>query len=61
MDDYLITFREMLSLRGLSDHTLKGYCTYIRAYLDYLEKILHKFPEESRFLHPGLQVRKTGL
>lgn len=46
MDNYLTTFREMLSLRGLSDHTLKGYCTYIRAYLDYLQKVLCKRPED---------------
>ena len=46
MDNYLITFREMLSLRGLSGHTLKGYCTYIRAYLDYLQTVLHKLPED---------------
>ena len=46
MDNYLTTFREMLSLRGLSDHTLKGYCTYIRAYLGYLQAILHKLPED---------------
>lgn len=42
---YLVTFREMLSLRGLTDHTLKSYCTYIRAYLEYLSNILHKKPE----------------
>ncbi len=30
MDKYLNTFREMISLRGLTDHTLKNYCTYIR-------------------------------
>lgn len=36
MDNYLNSFREMISLRGLTDHTLKNYCTYIRAYLDYL-------------------------
>ncbi len=35
MDEYLTIFREMISLRGLTDHTLKNYCTYIRAYLDY--------------------------
>ena len=39
MDKYLDSFREM-SLRGLTDHTLKNYCTYIRAYLDYLTYIL---------------------
>lgn len=46
MDKYLDSFREMISLRGLTDHTLKGYCTYIRAYLDYLSTILHKSPED---------------
>lgn len=46
MDKYLITFREMLSLRGLTDHTLISYCTYIRAYLDYLSAFLHKAPED---------------
>ena len=46
MDKYLNTFRELISLRGLADHTLKSYCTYIRAYLDYLTNILHKAPED---------------
>lgn len=46
MDKYLNTFREMISLRGLTAHTLKNYCTYIRAYLDYLSLILHKSPED---------------
>ena len=46
MDNYLNSFREMISLRGLTDHTLKNYCTYIRAYLDYLSTFLHKLPED---------------
>ena len=46
MDKYLDSFREMISLRGLTDHTLKSYCTYIRAYLDYLSNILCKVPED---------------
>ena len=46
MDNYLYSFRKMISLRGLTDHTLKSYCTYIRTYLDYLNNILHKSPEE---------------
>lgn len=46
MDNYFNSFREMISLRGLSDHTLKSYCTYIRAYLDYLHNFLHKLPED---------------
>lgn len=46
MDNYFNSFREMISLRGLADHTLKSYCTYIRAYLDYLQNFLHKLPED---------------
>lgn len=46
MDNYLISFREMISLRGLTDHTLINYCTYISAYLKYLELFLHKLPED---------------
>ena len=46
MDDYLNTFREMISLRGLTDHTVKSYSTYIRVYLDYLTNILQKMPED---------------
>lgn len=46
MDKYFNSFREMISLRGLTDHTLTSYCTYIRSYLDYLSDILHKQPEE---------------
>ncbi|WP_281845482.1 phage integrase N-terminal SAM-like domain-containing protein [Sellimonas catena] len=36
----------MISLRGLTDHTLTSYSTYIRSYLDYLHSVLHKLPEE---------------
>lgn len=46
MDEYFITFREMISLRGLTDHTVKSYSTYIRAYLDYLNHVLHKMPAD---------------
>ncbi len=46
MDKYFNSYREMISLRGLADHTLKSYCTYIRSYLDYLSDILHKQPED---------------
>ena len=45
--DYLSVFREMISLRGLTHHTLKSYCTYIRAYLDFLSNVLHKLPEDA--------------
>lgn len=46
MDEYLKLYREMISLRGLTDHTVKSYSTYIRAYLDYLNRVLHKKPED---------------
>lgn len=46
MDEYLFQFREMISLRGLTDHTVKSYSTYIRTYLTYLSNFLHKRPEE---------------
>lgn len=46
MDKYFNLYREMISLRGLSDHTLKSYCTYIRSYLDYLQNSLKKNPED---------------
>lgn len=46
MDRYFNSYREMISLRGLTDHTLKSYSTYIRSYLDYLQNVLHKLPED---------------
>ena len=36
----------MISLRGLTDHTIIFYSTSIRAYLDYLACILHKQSED---------------
>ena len=44
--DYFKVYREMISLRGLTDHTVKSYSTYIRSYLDYLQAVLHKQPED---------------
>ena len=46
MQKYLDTFKQMISLRGLTKHTIRSYSTYIRAYLDYLETVLHKKPED---------------
>ena len=40
--DYLELFKEMLFLRGLTDHTVKSYSTYIRAFLEYNDSHLHK-------------------
>lgn len=37
----------MISLRGLTDYTIKSYGTYLSAYLNYLETILPtKRPED---------------
>lgn len=44
MDKYFNSYREMISLRGLTDHTIKSYATYIKAYLAYLSSILSKSP-----------------
>lgn len=46
MQKYLDTYIQMISLRGLTDHTIKSYCTYLGAYLNYLETVLHKLPED---------------
>lgn len=46
MDNYLKQFWEMISLRGLTGHTIKSYSTYIRAYLVYLSNVLGKLPED---------------
>ena len=46
MQKYLDTFKQMIALRGLTDYTIKSYSTYIIAYLDYLETILNKIPED---------------
>ena len=46
MQKYLDTFKQMIALRGLTDHTIKSYSTYICAYLDYLDNVLHKNPED---------------
>lgn len=46
MDDYLNSFREMLSLRGLTEHTVTSYSTYISAYLQYLSDIIHTSLED---------------
>ena len=35
MDKYFNSYREMISLRGLTDHTIKSYSTYIKAYFEF--------------------------
>ena len=44
--DFLKRYQKMISLRGLTDHTMKSYCTYIRAYLEYLDSI-NKYPSQA--------------
>lgn len=46
MDKYFNSYREMISLRGLTDHTIKSYSTYIKAYFEYLTDVIHKSPED---------------
>ena len=46
MDKYFNSYREMISLRGLTNHTIKGYSTYIKAYFDFLSNVIHKSPED---------------
>ena len=46
MQKYFENFQQMITLRGLTEHTVSSYSTYIRSYLYYLENILHKKPED---------------
>ena len=44
--DFLKKYHNMIALRGLTDHTIKSYSTYMRAYLDYISDKLHKYPSQ---------------
>ena len=44
--DYLKRYQKMISLRGLTDHTMKSYQTYNSAYLDHIGNTLHKTPSQ---------------
>lgn len=46
MQKYFETYKQMISFRGLTNHTVISYSTYIHAFLDYLETVLHKLPED---------------
>lgn len=46
MQKYLDTYKQMISLRGLTEHTITSYSTYLKAYLYYLETRLLKLPED---------------
>ena len=43
--DYFASYRQMIALRGLTDHTVTSYSTYVSAYLEFLASVLHKSPE----------------
>ena len=40
MNKYFNSYRKMISLRGLTDHTIKSYSTYILAYFDFLTDVI---------------------
>lgn len=46
MNSYINRYRKMISFRGLTDHTLKSYTTYISAYLTYVNEQLNKSPKD---------------
>lgn len=46
MQKYIEHFNQMISLRGLTDHTLKSYTSYLNCYLHYLLTSLNKQPED---------------
>lgn len=46
MDKYFNSYREMISLRSLTNHTIQGYSTYIKAYFEFLTDVIQKSPEE---------------
>lgn len=46
MNKYFNSYRKMISLRGLTDHMIKSYSTYILAYFDFLTDVIHKSPED---------------
>lgn len=45
--DFFKQYRDMISLRGLTNHTVKSYSTYIAAYLDYSKNVLHTCPSQA--------------
>ena len=47
--DYLKRYKKMISLRGLTDHTMRSYTTYITAYLDFISNRLHKYPSQVKY------------
>jgi len=46
MQKYINLFKQMIALRGLTDHTLKSYTSYLNCYLNYLTDQLNKLPDD---------------
>ena len=47
--DYLKTFQDMITLRGLTEGTVRSYSIYLSAYLDYLADHLHVQPPQATY------------
>ncbi len=47
MQKYLDSYKQMISPRGLTDHTITAYSTYLNAYLNYLNDFRHILPEDA--------------
>ena len=48
----------MISLRGLTDHTMQSYQTYISAYLTFVSDTLHKTPSQVSYKEQRLFLEK---
>ena len=56
--DYLKRYQKKISLRGLTDHTMKSYQTYISAYLTFVSDTLHKTPSQVSYKEQRLFLEK---
>jgi site-specific recombinase XerD len=59
--EYLDTFVMMITLRGLTDHTIKSYKTYVSAYLDYVFDLLDKDPADVEWDEMRLFIQHLEL
>lgn len=70
MDDYLNTFREMISLRGLTDHTIKWHfgASYDQSKRAFQLATAPNFPADKFITHvlpldkinEGIQLTRSG-
>ena len=47
--NYLKKYKKMIVLRGLTEHTVKSYSTYIGAFIDYNNSHLHKYMSQINY------------